>query len=553
MKPGGNYIIKDQTKKGDTIMGNLNVLAESGGESIYSKFKLFDEHVTEPGPFKPVGKKDKTYLSLFPQIDDMFCSLHAVRKLPKAVVKETERVVAHTRRFNEEVARPLIMKEELKTFIDHDYLAWTLMQKANEWGFYGLGMPKAFSGQGLNMSAISYAVEEMSSVCVGLANVAFVHYLGAVVALASWNTPLLTRLFKDVAKGEKTGKPCTFSLAITEPNAGTDTEETALLDKGKITGYARKVEGGYIINANKIFISMGHMATWHILCVYADFKKPSESMVVLAVKTGQKGFTFGKHEDKMGQRVCCASELIFEDCFVPDDQVLFDATTKEPTSLRSKEKLVAQVIHYVLEVTRAAVGAFGTGVARGAYEKALKFASETVVDGKLLINHEWAQVMLAEMHRNYIWGRLTYLEANYSNCMPGGIYEFLQIKPLFYYMKFLPQWLVDSMIIPVVGTKLGAYALNYIYSKRQKVEQEKRALGWSSLAKTTGSDMGVKNSQMALEMMGMAGLRYENATEKYLRDSKLLQIYEGTNQLNMLNVFTGHIAKLVPEAKVFEE
>ena len=78
----------------------------------------------------------------------------------------------------------------------------------------------------------------------------------------------------------------------------------------------------------------------------------------------------------------------------------------------------------------------------GPMKKHSNIAGETMVDGKLLINHEWAQVMLAEMYRNYIWGRLTYLEANYSNCMPGGIYEFLQIKPLFYYLKYLPQLLL---------------------------------------------------------------------------------------------------------------
>jgi alkylation response protein AidB-like acyl-CoA dehydrogenase len=127
-------------------MGNLNVLAENKGESIYSNFKLFDKHVTQPGPFKPTGTLDSNYLSLFPQVDDMFCSLHAVRKLPKAVVKETERVISHARRFNDEVARPLVMKEELKTHIDHDYISWTLAKKANEWGFYSLGIPKAFSG-----------------------------------------------------------------------------------------------------------------------------------------------------------------------------------------------------------------------------------------------------------------------------------------------------------------------------------------------------------------------------------------------------------------------
>jgi alkylation response protein AidB-like acyl-CoA dehydrogenase len=65
--------------------------------------------------------------------------------------------------------------------------------------------------------------------------------------------------------------------------------------------------------------------------------------------------------------------------------------------------------------------------------------------------------------------------------------------------------------------------------------------------------MGMKNSQMALEMMGQTGLRHDQGTEKILRDSKLLQIYEGTNQLNRLNLFNCLIARNVSQARVFEE
>ena len=65
--------------------------------------------------------------------------------------------------------------------------------------------------------------------------------------------------------------------------------------------------------------------------------------------------------------------------------------------------------------------------------------------------------------------------------------------------------------------------------------------------------MGKKNSQEELEMMGQAGLRHDQGAEKILRDSKLLQIYEGTNQLNRLNLFNCLIARCVPQAKVFEE
>jgi alkylation response protein AidB-like acyl-CoA dehydrogenase len=87
----------------------------------------------------------------------------------------------------------------------------------------------------------------------------------------------------------------------------------------------------------------------------------------------------------------------------------------------------------------------------------------------------------------------------------------------------------------------------------QSVEQQRRCSGWSSLTKVVGTDMGMKNSQMALEMMGQAGLRHECGVEKILRDSKLLQIYEGSNQLNRINLFANLIGRSIPQARAFEE
>ena len=175
------------------------------------------------------------------------------------------------------------------------------------------------------------------------------------------------------------------------------------------------------------------------------------------------------------------------------------------------------------------------------------------MDGKLLINHEWAQIMLAEMYKNVIAGRLAYIEANYSNSLEGGVFNFLQIKPLYYYMKYVPQTIIDLFIVPFYKLKITNWLIRQIYVEGQSVEAQKRCSGWSSIAKFFGTDMGMKNSQMALEMMGQAGLRHEQGAEKILRDSKLLQIYEGTNQLNRLNLFNCLIARCVPQARVFEE
>jgi alkylation response protein AidB-like acyl-CoA dehydrogenase len=75
----------------------------------------------------------------------------------------------------------------------------------------------------------------------------------------------------------------------------------------------------------------------------------------------------------------------------------------------------------------------------------------------------------------------------------------------------------------------------------------------ASLSKFAASDAGIRNCHLALEMMGQAGLRHDRRAEKILRDAKLLQIYEGTNQLNRLNLFKNLIGRDYPQARVFEE
>jgi alkylation response protein AidB-like acyl-CoA dehydrogenase len=87
----------------------------------------------------------------------------------------------------------------------------------------------------------------------------------------------------------------------------------------------------------------------------------------------------------------------------------------------------------------------------------------------------------------------------------------------------------------------------------QTDEEINRTSGWGSLSKFAATDFGIRNCQMALDLMGQAGLRQDRGAEKILRDAKLLQIYEGTNQLNRLNLFNCLIAKEYPQAVVFDE
>ena len=494
----------------------------------------------------------KSFISRYPEFEDATLSLHYAPRMPKAMVKETQEVVAIARKFNDEVARPLYLELDRKTHEDPNYFPWDLVKKANEWGFYTMWVPKIFGGKGYNMPSLSYFVEEIGSVCLGIANVLCVHYLGVSGLMMAGNAKVIKKVMGEVAQGEKTGDPCIIALAITEPTAGTDVEEVDLEDQGKITCHAKKVQGGYIVNGSKIFISMGHLSKWTVLYGYTDLKKASESTVVMMVKEGMKGFTFGTHENKMGQRICPASVLNFEDCFVPDELVMFDPEKVRKFSRQPVRDITMRHIDYIVSITRPAVGAFGTSAARGAFEAALKFANETELDGKPMINSEWVQRMLAEMYKNVRLGRLAYVEANYANSH-RGVYNILQMKPIYYYLKYLPKAYFDKVISPLLDKGFATWLLSKWYLDWQKPKDQHCCTGLGSLAKFSGTDFGVRNCQMALELMGQEGLRHENGVEKILRDAKLLQIYEGTNQLNRLNLFKSLIAPACPQAKVFEE
>jgi alkylation response protein AidB-like acyl-CoA dehydrogenase len=497
------------------------------------------------------GKEIKFFSNMSPAFEDMICSLPAAPKLPKAMVKETKKVIAIARKFNQEVIRPYTLELDLKLHENPDYLPWDFVEKANEWGLYTMWIPKIFGGKGYNMPSMSYFVEEIATECLAMANLIGVHYLGFCTLTSTWNMRLINELSRHVVNGEKTHTPCLISLAITEPGAGTDVEEIDLVDKGNITCHAEKVEGGYKINGTKVFISNGHISTWHIVIAYSDLKKPSDNTVVLAVKTGDKGFLFGRKERKMGQKGCPASELIFKDCFVPDRYVCLEPL-QVLRNKRSARDISMQLIDYVVSATRAGVGAFGTGAARGAFNAALKFAAETKVGGKLLINHEWAQCMLAEMYKNVSMARLTYVETNYANGLYGAFRE-LQKKPMYYYYKLMPAKMFDKMMPKLLNKPFMTKLFRKIQMDGQSNEEIHRTSGWASLSKFSATDLGIKNCHMALQMMGQTGLRHSNGVEKILRDAKLLQIYEGTNQLNRLNLFKCLIAGDCPQAVVFDE
>ncbi|HOD72751.1 MAG TPA: acyl-CoA dehydrogenase family protein [Deltaproteobacteria bacterium] len=493
----------------------------------------------------------KNLTQRFPSFENSFMGLEYAPRLPKAMVKEIRELVAYARKFNDEVVRPRALAWDRQTHEDPDYLPHDLIKTVNDWGFYTMWVPKLFGGTGMSLPSVSPVMEEISSACLGIANVMGVMYLGLTSLISSFNMRITNRIIKDLIEGAKKGGPKLIAFAITEPAAGTDADDLELVDRGRVVTRAEKVDGGYKVNGRKVFISMGHVSEWTVFYAYTDLKKPSETMTALVVKKGTPGFSIGRHEDKMGQRVCPASEIIFEDCFIPDDQVLIDARSMKKFTSKPPSEVMMRHFDFLASSSKAGVCSMGTGVARGALEDALRFASKTEIKGKLLINHQWAQGILAEMYKNVVLGRLAYQEANYANCN-RGTYDLLQMKPVFYYLKLMPPSYF-RMLEPILNSDLATWAMSKMYLDLKKQKNVDCCSGMSSLAKVTGTDIGIRNCQLAMDLMGEAGLRQGKGMEKRLRDAKLLQIYESTNQMNRLILFKGLIAPSVPQARVFEQ
>ncbi|HPR04326.1 MAG TPA: acyl-CoA dehydrogenase family protein, partial [Deltaproteobacteria bacterium] len=112
-----------------------------------------------------------SFLARFPRFEDTLLSLQYAPRLPRGMVEETRQVIAMARKFNDEVTRPQALKLDRKTHEDPDYLPHEIVEEANRRGFYSMWVPKLFGGKGVNMPSMSYFVEEVGSVCLGIMNV----------------------------------------------------------------------------------------------------------------------------------------------------------------------------------------------------------------------------------------------------------------------------------------------------------------------------------------------------------------------------------------------
>lgn len=247
------------------------------------------------------------------------------------------------------------------------------VKKMAELGMMGIPFPKELGGAGGDVLSYIITVEELSKVCGTTGVIVSAHTSLCASLLYENGTPAQKEKYLiPLAKGEKIG-----AFGLTEPGAGTDAagqQTTAVLDGDN-----------YILNGSKIFITNGGVADTFIVFAMTDKSQGTRGISAFIVEKGFPGFSIGKKEDKLGIRASSTTELIFENCVVPKENLI------------GKEGKGFGIAMKTLDGGRIGIAAQALGIAEGAYEEAVKYMKERKQFGRPLSAFQGLQWMIAEM------------------------------------------------------------------------------------------------------------------------------------------------------------
>ena len=328
-----------------------------------------------------------------------------------------------------------------------------IMKDIAQADLYSLFIPEEYGGLGKKSLELCIVVEELSKACLGVATTYASSALGTYPILLYGSEEQKKKFLPDVASGKSL-----VAFGLTEANAGSDASGIQT---------TAKLEGNeYVLNGTKQWITNGGEAELYTVIAITDKSKGPRGASAFIVEKGTPGFTFGKKENKMGIRASSTTELIFNNCRIPKENLI------------AKEGMGFIVAMKTLDCSRAGVGAQGVGVAQGAIDECIKFAKSRIQFGQPVTSFQAVQHMLADMQTQTEAARaLVYAVAR---MMDNGAKDFSRA---------------------------------------------------SAMAKYFATDVAMKVTTDAVQVMGGSGYMKEYPVEKMMRDAKILQIYEGTNQV----------------------
>lgn len=282
---------------------------------------------------------------------------------------ETVKLVAESARdFTEKHIRPHVMEWDEAQFFPKP-----LFKELGSQGFLGILVPEHLGGAGMGYHEYITVIEEISKIdpSIGL-SVAAHNSLCTNHILSFGNEAQKEKWIPRLAQGEWLG-----AWGLTEHNTGSDA--------GGMNTTAVKADGGWVLNGTKNFITHGKSGDIAVVIARTGKKGDSHGMTTFVVENSNPGFTAGKKENKLGMRASETAEMVFTDCFVPDDAVLGDIGEGFIQSMK------------ILDGGRISIGALSLGIAKGAYEASLKYSSEREQFGQPINKFQAIAFKLADM------------------------------------------------------------------------------------------------------------------------------------------------------------
>ena len=263
------------------------------------------------------------------------------------------------------------------------------VKKMAELGLMGLGFPEEYGGSGGGTTELCIVTEEISRFCASTGTIYFVTAgLAGHPLYAFGNEEQRKRFVTPVATGEKLA-----AFALTEANAGSD--------PAALETTATRHNNGYLLNGTKIFITNGAEADIMLVFATVDKSLRHRGIAAFVVEKETPGFSVGKLEHKLGIRASSTAELLFEDCFVPEENRLGNEGDGFKIALNA------------IDASRVSVAAQAVGIAQGAFEKALTYAKERQQFDQPIANFQAIQWMLADMATQIDAARLLTYRAAY--------------------------------------------------------------------------------------------------------------------------------------------
>lgn len=318
-------------------------------------------------------------------------------------------------------------------------------------GFVGMTLPEEFGGMGMHYKDFSIALTELAKSSVSYAVTISVTAMVQAIINEFGNETQKKKYLPALTSGAEIGSFC-----LSESGAGSDA--------AALQTTAKKVDGGYVLNGSKIWITSGGIAKTYIVMARTG-DDGAKGVSAFIVRDGTEGFTYGKKEKKMGWRVSPTRELVFHNCFIPAENLL------------SAEGEGFKIAMAALEKGRFTIGAIAVGCAERALDEAVKYSLTRNQFKQPIFDFQGLQFMMADMATEIECSRLLVMKAAHD-----------------YDMK-------------APNAKLAC------------------------MAKLKATDTAMYVTTEAVQILGGVGYTKEYPVERFMRDAKVLQIVEGTNQI----------------------